>query len=163
MNGNIYSTIVGTIASDPEPFYKVKGDEEPIGCTFRVAINRCTRDGDQWKTYTQFIEITARGYRSKDLIASKWCKKGYHAYFQCEQTERTYTARDGATRHAAVFNLLDAHPILVSANYAMQKNCQEKQAIEQKSIEAHRQAGAPTHTTPPLRHYPQEAEEDIPF
>ena len=163
MNGNIYSTIIGTICSDPEYFYKVSGDSEPAGCHFKVAINRSFRENGEWRTATQFIEINVRGaYNAKSLVEGKWCKKGYHAYFSCEQGERQYTKRDGSVVKVPTFIYQSGHPILVSANYASQKTFAEQQEMRDNHAARHREAGAPTHTPAPV-HDSTLADEDYPF
>lgn len=166
MNGTIYSTIVGTIVADPAPYYKVKGDSEIAGCSFRVAINRCTKVNNNWETYTQFIEITCRDpYRAKFLLNSQWCKKGFHAYFMCDQSERMYTKKDGTEVRIPMFSLMDAHPILVSESYAQQKSAQLSQERTRKDEALHQAVGAPGHQPVPMPRQPQSnmAEDDIPF
>lgn len=160
MNGVIYSTIVGTICSDPKPFYKVQGDEEPAGCTFRVAINRNVREGGEWKTIAQFLDITALGFQAKVLMKTKWCVKGYHAYFMCEQSERQYNRKDGTIVKVPTYTYMDGHPILVSDSYAQQRKSNEQQAVQQKQTEAHANVGAAPAYQPPLTNM---ADEDIPF
>lgn len=163
MNGNIYSTIIGTICSDPEYFYKVSGDSEPAGCHFKVAINRSFRENGEWRTATQFIEINVRGaYNAKSLVEGKWCKKGYHAYFSCEQGERQYTKRDGSVVKVPTFIYQNGHPILVSADYASQKRLNDKQEHQQANAEKHREAGAPVHQPVPV-HDDSLADEGYPF
>lgn len=164
MNGAIYSTVIGTICRDPEPFYKVKGDTEPVGCTFCVAINRCDRVADKWETTTQFIELTASGMTAKKLLESKWCKKGYHAYFQCEQSEHTYTRKDGINVKKPVFRYMAGHPILVSASYAEQKTLQKRQDYNASNAEAHKRVDAPTSSPPPpVTEDSMLEQEDFPF
>lgn len=159
MNGNIYSTIIGTIVSDPQPFFKVQGSTEPAGCSFRVAINRSTLENQQWKHSTQFIEITARGpLKAKSLMEAQWCKKGYHAYFSTVQTERSYIQKSGAERKVAVYTLLEAHPILVSDSYRQMKSRQEQGENGKE----------PPTETPNAQQAPaaaskQEEDDDIPF
>lgn len=160
MNGVIYSTIVGTICSDPNPFFKVQGDEEPAGCTFRVAINRNVREGGEWKTIAQFLDITALGFQAKALMKTKWCVKGYHAYFMCEQSERQYNRKDGTIVKVPTYTYMDGHPILVSDSYAQQRKSNEQQAVQQKQTEAHANVGAAPAYQPPLTNM---ADEDIPF
>lgn len=155
--------IVGTIVSDPRPFYKVQGDADPAGCSFRVAINRCSKVGNNWETYTQFIELTCRNsIKAKDLLRSKWCAKGFHAYFLCDQSERMYTKKDGSEVRVPTFLLIDAHPILVSESYAQQKSVKVKQEQRKEAQELHKQVGAPVNQQAPLV-TPQEEEDDIPF
>lgn len=164
MNGTIYSTIVGTIVTDPAPYYKVKGDAKIAGCAFRVAINRCTKVNNNWETYTQFIEINCRdSYRAQFLIDAKWCKKGYHAYFMCDQSERMYTKKDGTEVRVPMFSLMDAHPILVSESYAQQKSAQVRQERMREDQNLHQQTGAPGHQPVPMPTAPAMAEDDIPF
>ncbi len=162
MNGVIYSTIIGTICSDPKPFYKVQGDEEPAGCTFRVAINRNVQEGGEWKTVAQFLDITAMSYQAKALMKTKWCAKGYHAYFMVKQAERQYNRKDGSIVRVPTYTYMDGHPILVGDSYEKQKRSNEQQAIQQKQTAAHSNVGAAPSYQPPLPNN-TEADEDIPF
>jgi single-stranded DNA-binding protein len=164
MNGTIYSTIIGTICSDPKPFFKVQGDEEPAGCTFRVAINRNVREGGEWKTVTQFLDITALGFQAKALMKTKWCVKGYHAYFLVDQSERQYNRKDGTIVKVPTFTYMDGHPILVSDSYKQQKRSNEREEVQQAQRDKVAEVGEAPARQQPLRYNPDNmAEDDIPF
>lgn len=164
MNGTIYSTIIGTICADPKPFYKVQGDEEPAGCTIRLAVNRQEREGNQWKSIAQFIDISALGYQAKRLMKAAWCRKGYHAYFVCKQTEREYTRKDHTIVRVPVYTYLDGDPILTADSYKNQQASEKRQAAQENAAAQHAAVGAQNSPQQPLPAHNENLEnDDIPF
>lgn len=147
MNGTIQSTIIGTIVADPEPFYKITEPDKPAGCNIRLAVNRSFMKDGAWQNKAQFVTVKVYGFKAQDILSDRcrWCRKGYHAWFVCEQLEETFIGKDGKEYTRPRFDYLMGKPILTG-------DSKEKSATQQNQ-----QKPAPAPAPSPV------AVDDIPF
>jgi single-stranded DNA-binding protein len=161
MNGSIITHIVGTIASDPKPYYKVNS-EELAGCDFSVAINQSKYVNGTWINTPTFLYVNSgTAYRAQELIKSAWCKKGRHIYVVCHQKEESWIDKTGNKRSKQTYTYLYAQPILTGNDSSSQKSNphplqQPKPQYQQQTFAEPAQPQAPASD-------PTMSMDDIPF
>ena len=95
--------VIGNVGRDPEMRYTANGESVT---SFSVASNRRyrTRDGEQ-REETEWFNVSAFGRLSE--ICNQYLTRGQQVYVEGRLRSRSYTDRDGQSRHSLDITLTE--------------------------------------------------------